>query len=183
MADELVVTRHGPGETLAMLNEILPVYTAAEAAQMHNRFFWPDQYVDRLKRMYAPSRGFELVVGRIDGKLVGYVFGSPRDNSADVWERVAKELPDIPAPDKPEPIFIFREFQVHPDYQRRGYGRRLHDTLFSTRPEKLAHLLVRKDNMPARAAYFLWGWRKLGEQQPFPDAPTFDELVRGLPLE
>jgi hypothetical protein len=57
----------------------------------------------------------------------------------------------------------------------------LHDALLFSRPEWLAFLLVRLDN-PARFAYVSWGWRKIGEQQPFPDSPVFDEMVRTLPL-
>jgi GNAT superfamily N-acetyltransferase len=179
VSTELVLTHHGSAEALAMLSEILPIYAAAEAAQMHDPFFWPDRYVQRLKEMYAPDRGFGLVAGRLEGKLVGYAFGRPRGNTADIWQAVKENLPDIETPASPEPIFIFCEFQVHPDHQRHGYGHKIHDALLASRPERLAHLLVRPDNS-ARLAYRSWGWHMLGEQRPFPDAPIFEEMVREL---
>lgn len=182
MTTELVVTRHGSAEALALREEILPVYVAAEAEQMGDPWFGPDKFWERLENLYAPSKGFELVTGRLDGVLVGYVFGSPIGKSADIWEAVAKNLPDIPIADRSAPVFIFREFQVHPDHQGRGYGRKLHDSLLSARPESLAHLSVRPDNVQARGAYFSWGWRKLGEHRPRPDWPLFETLVRELPL-
>lgn len=165
-----------------MLREILPVYVAAEAEQMYDPFYWPDKFVDRLERMYAPSRGFEMVVGRLDGKPVGFAFGTTRERSKAVWDAIGKALPDVPVPEKPEPVFLLCEINVQPNCQGRGYGRALHDALLASRRERLAFLLVHPDN-PARFAYASWGWRKVGEQQPFPDSPVFDEMVRELPLQ
>jgi hypothetical protein len=87
---------------------------------MHDPFFWPDKYVQRLKEMYAPDRGFGLVAGRLEGKLVGYAFGRSRGNTAGIWQAVKEKLPDIEAPASPEPIFILCEFQVHPDHPAPG---------------------------------------------------------------
>jgi GNAT superfamily N-acetyltransferase len=182
VTNDLVVTRHGSDEALSLRDEILPVYAAAEAAQMGNPWFRPEKFWERLETMYAPGRGFELVAGRLDGVLVGYAFGSPIARSEDIWKAVAANLPNIPAADTSAPVFIFREFQVHPDHQGRGYGRALHDALLASRPERLAHLSVRPDNVRARGAYFSWGWRKLGEHRPYPDWPVFETLVRELPL-
>ena len=64
--------------------------------------------------------------------------------------------------------------------RRRGYARTLHDALLHNRPEQRATLLVIPDNTPAQAAYRSWGWTKLGELQPFPDAPVFDTMIRDL---
>lgn len=113
--------------------------------------------------------------------MIGFAFGNPRDRTAEIWEAVARALPDVAVPENPEPVYIFRELNVYPRYQGRGYGRALHDALLANRPERLADLLVRPDN-PARLAYLSWGWRKLGELQPFPDSPVFDEMARVLPL-
>jgi len=164
-----------------MLREMLPVYVAAEAEQMHDPFYWPDRFVDRLERMYAPSSGFEMVAGRLDGRLVGFAFGTTREKSQRVWDAVGKALPGMSVPEKRESIFLFCEINVHPSCQGRGYGRALHDALLAGRPERLAFLLVHPDNL-ARFAYASWGWRKIGEQQPFPDSPVFDEMARVLPL-
>jgi hypothetical protein len=49
----------------------------------------------------------------------------------------------------------------------------------NTRPERLAHLLVRPDN-PAKETYLHWGWRTVGHIRPFPDAPAMDAMVKIL---
>lgn len=36
------------------------------------------------------------------------------------------------------------------------------------------------DDTPAQTAYRCWGWTKLGELQPFPDAPVFDAMILDL---
>lgn len=78
-----------------------------------------------------------------------------------------------------EPVYIFREFAVHPDEQGKGYARAIHDALLSERPEPLAYLLVRLGN-PARGAYESWGWRAIGQTQPFADSPVMDEMAKPL---
>jgi ribosomal protein S18 acetylase RimI-like enzyme len=178
----LVVERHGSEATLKMREEILPVYAASHDDQMHDPWFHPDQFWERLIEFYAPGRDFELVAGRLDGQVVGYAFGSPREEHGAVWDELRATYPEYNLPADSEPIYIFREFAVHPDHQRKGVGRQLHDALMAPRPEPAAELLVRKDNVAAQAAYRSWGWVQLGEKQPFPDSPLFDRLVLSLPL-
>jgi ribosomal protein S18 acetylase RimI-like enzyme len=69
---------------------------------------------------------------------------------------------------------------VHPERQRQGIARALHDELLSGRPELRATLLVRSDNSIAQTAYARWGWRAVAKLKPFPDSPVFDALI--LPL-
>jgi GNAT superfamily N-acetyltransferase len=182
MAAELLLAHCGSAGALELRDELTAVYLAARADQAHNPFYSSESFLARLVDLYVPGRDFGLVTGTLDGALVGFAFGSPRDKSAEIWEAVNRALPQIEVPAKPEPVYIFRELNVHPDYQRHGYGRKLHDALLGTRPEKLSQLLVRPDNIPARSAYFSWGWRKIGEKKPFPDSPVFDVLVRSLPV-
>jgi ribosomal protein S18 acetylase RimI-like enzyme len=123
-----------------------------------------------------------MVSGWLDDELIGYAFGSPRPNSAATWAEVRAGLPDMQTPAEPEPIYIFREFAVHPDHQGKGHGRTIHDELLGARPEPLAHLLVRVENDRARNAYISWGWRKIGTVRPFPEAPVMEAMVVELPL-
>lgn len=69
---------------------------------------------------------------------------------------------------------------VRPQWRRRGYATALHDALLRHRAEARATLLVRPDNTAAHRAYRSWGWRKIGELQPFDDAPIFDAMVVDL---
>lgn len=180
---ELRIEFCNAASALKLRDAILPVYLAAHQDQQHDPWATPERFWQRLEEIYAPTKDFGLVGGWLGTMMVGYAFGSVRDNTAGIWERVqAAALPDIPAPPRPEPVYIFREFAVRPDHQGRGHGRALHDALLSARPEPLAHLLVRLDNARATAAYVSWGWRRTGETKPFPDSPVMNEMVLPLPL-
>ena len=188
--DELVVARYDSAATLKLRDDlvglwvdweadILPAYAASHDDQ-HDPWFHPDQFWERLVELYLPGRDFELVAGRIAGVVVGYAFGSPRDQHGAIWDDLRSTYPAWGLSAEPVPMYMFREFATHPDHQRKGIGRRVHDALLRRRPEPVAELLVRKDNIPAQAAYRSWGWAQLGEKQPVPDSPMFDRLILRL---
>ena len=172
---------YGPEETLSLREPIQGAYLASHRDQQHDPWYSPEQFWRRLVELYAPSRDFGLVAAWLGETMVGYAFGSPKDNSTDVWEMVRKTLPEVTILDNQVPIYFFREFAVHPGYQGQGYGHKLHDALLKNRPEPLAHLLVRTDN-PAKASYLHWGWHVVGKVQPFQDSPNMEAMVRILPL-
>ena len=183
MATALVLRRHDAVETLRLKDEMLHVYRASHAEPIRNDpWFSEDKFWERLVDLYAPGRDFATVSGWLDDQMIGYAFGSPRDNAAGAWQLVKTALPDFPVPDENEPIYIFREFAVHPEHQGKGYGRQLHDELLRGRPERLARLVVRVDNVQATGAYLSWGWWKIASDQPFPDSPVMHVMVRPLPL-
>ena len=108
--------------------------------------------------------------------LVGYAFGSPNDTERS-WPGIHAVFPNLV---QSGPVYIFREFAVRGDWQRHGYGGLIHNELLHGRPEQAAHLLLRKDNNVARAAYQSWGWSPAGEVKPFDDSPTFDAMALDL---
>lgn len=173
----LQIERHDAASTLGLRDDLLDVYRAAHHDLMSDPWWHPDRFWERLVSLYVPTTDFELVAGRLEGRVLGYAFGSPRNEAPDYWRKARAVLPDLALPADDEAAYVFREFAVHPDHQRQGYGRVLHDDLLASRPERLAHLLVRPDNIPARTAYVSWGWRMIGHKQPFPDAPVLEEMA------
>jgi GNAT superfamily N-acetyltransferase len=176
------IEHYGSKGALQLKEPILAVYLTSHADQQHNPWFGPGPFWQRLVELYAPSRGFGLVAAWQDDTMVGYAFGSPMSRPQDIWQMVRRSLPDVSVQKTSEPIYFFREFAVHPDHQGKGYGKLLHDALLKTRPERLAHLLVRQDN-PAKDAYQHWGWHIVGQVQPFSDAPVMDAMVLVLRLD
>jgi GNAT superfamily N-acetyltransferase len=179
---DLRITHHDGPQTLDLKDAVLSTYLAAAFDQQHDPWAGPEQFWERLTDLYAPSKDFGMAAGWIDGEMIGFAFGSVRDNDASTWADVAKMLPDLPVPDGSASIYIFREFAVQPARQGKGYGHRLHDALLHSRPEPLAHLLVRTNNEAARRGYLKWGWRKISQLRPFPDAPLMEAMVLPLPL-
>ncbi len=173
---------HDAERTLQLREPLMAVYLRAHLHQQDNPWYSPDKFWERFVRLYAPNRDFGSVAGRIGDAMIGYAFGSPSDKIQDVWQMVRHALHDVPMPAEPEPMYIFREFAVDPAYQGKGYGRMLHDALLRTRPERMANLAVRTDNVSAISAYRSWGWKTVGQGRPFPDAPVMEEMVHELPL-
>jgi ribosomal protein S18 acetylase RimI-like enzyme len=165
--DRLVIERHDSTSTVGLRDDILPVYAASHADQMRDPWFHPDQFWERLVDLYLPGRDFELVAAWNAGVVVGYAFGSPRDDHGAIWDDLRSTYPDWDLSADSVPMYMFREFAAHPDHQRRGVGRQLHDALVDPRPEPVAELLVRKDNVPAQAAYRSWGWVQLAQARIF----------------
>ncbi|MBF6165540.1 GNAT family N-acetyltransferase [Streptomyces gardneri] len=175
----LELARYDATGTLELANELKAVYFDSHREQQENPWYSPARFWERLEEMYAPIAGFELVAGRIEGRMIGYAFGTPYCRPQVVWKKAFRVYPQFPPTSNGTPVYIFREFAIHPDYQGQGFARTIHDALLSQRPEPLAYLLVRVGN-PARAAYEAWGWRVIGQDQPFVDSPVMDEMA--LPL-
>jgi GNAT superfamily N-acetyltransferase len=77
--------------------------------------------------------------------------------------------------------FEIGEVHVHPDYQRRGIGRRMLRTLTTGRPERTAVLSTRDAASPARHLYRTLGFTDLLTQFCFPGGPE-PYAVMGAPL-
>ncbi|MFB8277389.1 GNAT family N-acetyltransferase [Nocardia colli] len=176
------VVRYNSSETLRYADEIKAIYLAAHQSRQGNPWYSPAKFWERLEDLYAPIPGFELAAGWRDGELVGYAFGTPHRQPAEARAKAAQVFPELATETADAPVYIFREFSVHPDHQRQGYGRIIHDAALAERPERLAYLLVRVEN-PARATYTSWGWQVIGQARPLADWPMMDEMAKPLPAQ
>jgi len=160
MTDGLQFARYDAHTVDALYDEMVRLYADTHEDMAGNSFYTTMRFESFFVRQRA-HHGFELVAARKDGRLLGVAFG----------------FTEIPGEQ-----YALCEIMVAPDHQRRGIAKRLHDELLAPRPEHRADLYVRKDNAPAQAAYKKWGWTKIGDVQPTPESPNFDELVLPLPI-
>jgi ribosomal protein S18 acetylase RimI-like enzyme len=180
VASTLDVERHDRTAVPGLRDELVDVHADARAELLGNPFYSRERFAERLDA-YAQDPDFDLVVGRVDGRLVGYAFGGPLGAATRWWTGLLEQPdPDLTR-ETGRRTFAFREIIVGKAYQRRGHAHQLHDALLGGRQEERATLLVRGDN-PARDLYLRWGWRLVGKVQPFPDSPVFDSMVLDLPL-
>ena len=178
-APELTIEFHGADDLDRLLDELLAVYAEVYADRLGDPFSSLPRYSERLAD-YASRDGFSLVTGRVHSELIDYTLGMTLPAGSRWWEgfRGAAD-PDLFREDGHR-TFAIAELMVRPAWRRQGHARALHDALLADRTEERATLLVRPDNAAARSAYFSWGWRKVGELQPFPDAPMFESLMLDL---
>jgi ribosomal protein S18 acetylase RimI-like enzyme len=158
----------------ALVEVYLEVY-----ADDDDEFFGEDRYRRQLDSHMA-GPGFELVSARLDGELVGYVYGYTLPAAARWWRGLLTEVaPDV-VTETGSRTFALCEVMVRSAWRGTGAGHALHDELLRGRAEERATLLVEPEN-PARDIYLHWGWEKVGQVRPsWEGAPTYDALI--LPL-
>jgi predicted GNAT superfamily acetyltransferase len=71
---------------------------------------------------------------------------------------------------------------VHKPWRRRGVARRLHAELLAGLTVERVTLTMRPEPeaAPAQAAYAAWGYVKVGQSQPWDEAPVYDAMVLDL---
>lgn len=179
LVPELVVTRHDAGGMRQLRADLLAVYAEVYADRLSDPFFSEENYW-KLLEGYAARDGFVLVTGRLDGELVGYALGYTLPAGSGWWRGLRTPVDPRLLDETGQRTFGITYMMVRQAWRRRGYARALHDALLIGRLEERAALLVRPENSPAVQAYLSWGWYKLGELQPFDDAPVYDAMVLNL---
>jgi ribosomal protein S18 acetylase RimI-like enzyme len=160
VTDQVQLEQRDAQDVWSIWDEIRSLYAEVRADRAGDPFYSVERFDVNFPRQCAHD-GFEFIGARVDGRLIGLIYGFSELGGAQ---------------------FGVCELMVSEGYRRRGIARRLHDELLTRRPEPKALLYVRKDNIPALSAYTKWGWHKIGDAQPTPDAPNFDEMQIDLPL-
>src|SRR5262245_40780578 len=120
------------------------VYGAVEP-QASNPFYSRERFLERLDR-YRLAPGFELVVVREAGRMVGFLYGYALPPQARWWSGIKPPLPAEQARETGERTFAFNDMVVAPDRRRRGIARRMHAVVVDARPGMRFTLTVRPDN-------------------------------------
>ncbi len=143
-----------PDKMIERLSEILEIYSI-----VHGLGERAIKERDEIMRRHFRRRGFRGFIA-IDGdRLVGFSYGYTGEPGQYWYDRVWAAMNPEQRRRWMEPEhFEFVELAVHPEYQRRGIGGRLHDLLLEDRPEPVALLTVRADNESAISLYRKRGW-------------------------
>ena len=172
---------HHDGESVRRILDavVLPLYEVTHTELLQDPFYSVERFVTRV-RGYTRSPGFEMVVAEAGDQAVAQAFGYALPAGARWWHGLTTPVDAEAIAETGSRTFALCELMVHPDWQRRGVSRSLHDELLHHRLEERATLMVREENLVAQRAYAKWGWRNIGKVQPYADAPHYDALV--LPL-
>ncbi|MCX2971729.1 MULTISPECIES: GNAT family N-acetyltransferase [Streptomyces] len=120
--------------------------------------------------------GFSCVIAYDGDEVVGFAYGAPGAEGREWWrDHLA------PAPEKSS-TFHFSELMVREPWRKTGAADRLHRALMDARHDDLAALLVDVTHPKVQALYESWGYRKIGEDQPFPDSPVYAVMIASLPI-
>ncbi|MGW0557314.1 N-acetyltransferase family protein [Streptomyces sp. NPDC002926] len=142
-------------------------------------FYEVDRFNERLSS-YASRPGWAGVVGYEDGEAVGFCFGVPLAPDTRWWQAVTTELPQGYTDENGKRTVALNEIVVRRPWRGRGVAWQIHEAWLSRRPEERVTLLVNPTagQGAVQAVYEAWGYRKVGDQQPFPDSPVFASMTR-----
>ncbi|MER7226092.1 GNAT family N-acetyltransferase [Streptomyces rubradiris] len=164
--------RHYGHDDLPQIRQtLLDVHADAYADQMddefNQKFPW---FVDH----WGGNPGFSCVIAYDSGEPVGFAYGAPAAPGREWW----REHVDEPPTDST--TFSFSELMVRPKWRKTGVSEHLHNDLLAHRPEALVVLLVDPSHPKVQALYERWGYKKVGNRQPFPDSPNFAVMLLDL---
>ncbi|MER6998709.1 GNAT family N-acetyltransferase [Streptomyces sp. NPDC000410] len=156
-----------PGIRQTLLDVHADAYADRKHEEFVQRFPW---FVDH----WGGREGFACVIAYDGDEPVGFTYGAPGEPGREWW----RDHLDIPPADPA--TFSVSELMLRPKWRKQGIGERLHAALFDGRSEALAVLTVDTKRPRLQAMYEGWGYRKVGEQQPFPDSPLYAVMLRDL---
>jgi ribosomal protein S18 acetylase RimI-like enzyme len=182
MTEGPVLRRYDAGQARQVFDALGRVYADTYADMLSDPFRSVPRFLQRLEE-YASQPTFELVTASVGGDIAGYALGYSLAPGTEWWARVTPPLPpDFTEETAGGRTFVLEELMVRRPWRCQGIARALYREILSGRPEERATLLIRPGNDVAQAIAARWGWRKVGDQRPAPDAPVFDTFVRELPL-
>lgn len=165
--------RHYTHDDLAQIRQtIIDIHADAYADNMtefDERFGW---FVEH----WGSNPGYSCVIAYEGALGVGFAYGAPATPTREWW----RDHLD-PTPEKSR-TFSFSEMAIRTKYRKTGLAERLTRALMGDRDEDLAVLLVDTKHPRVQALYETWGFRKVGERQPFPDSPVYAVMIAELPL-
>lgn len=184
--EDLVFHRYDAAGARDRRDQIEEIFRGAYVDRINfgGEFESPEAFMQRFEAYTRPDRksGFELVIAESAGLACGQAWGWPLCRDSAWWEGVRLDEAEVGfTTENGARTFALSEIMVRSEFMGQGIARALHDELLGRRSEQRATLLVEPGNRRAYAAYQKWGWYRVGSLRPrWPDAPTFDVLMRDL---
>ncbi|MWA07667.1 GNAT family N-acetyltransferase [Streptomyces sp. BA2] len=147
--------------------------------QLTTPFYDVDRFDERLSA-YASRPGWTSVVGYEEDEPVGFAFGTTLGPDTRWWSSMITELPQGYTDEDGHRTVALNEIVVRKPWRGRGVAWQIHEEWLTLRTEQRVTLLVNPaaGNGAVQAVYEAWGYRKVGEQQPFADSPVFASMTR-----
>jgi GNAT superfamily N-acetyltransferase len=138
-----------------------------------------ERFDERLA-VYASRPCWTAVLGYESGEPVGFCFGVPLGADTRWWSSMTEPLPEEFVRENGSRTVALNEIVVRRPWRGSGVAWQLHEAWLSCRREERVTLLVNPTagNGSVQAVYEAWGYRTIGEQRPFPDAPLFTSMMR-----
>ncbi|RKN76310.1 GNAT family N-acetyltransferase [Streptomyces klenkii] len=177
--DTVRLTRYAADDLPSVRQTLVATYAEVYADQLSNPFFSVERFEERLAG-HASRPGWGAVVGYVEGRAVGYAYASPLPPGTRWWAGMLQPLPEADSEEDGKRTLALFELMVRRPWRGTGAAQRIHEELLSGRPEQRVTLLVDPAHAKVKALYERWGYRYIGDQRPFPDAPVYATMLRAL---
>ncbi|MCX4608732.1 GNAT family N-acetyltransferase [Streptomyces mirabilis] len=169
----LDIRRFGHDDLPQIRQTIIDLHAAAAGPDRDDdfkkKFPW---FVDH----WGGNADFACVLAYDGDEAVGFAYGAPAVSGREWWREHLDQAPEKAV------TFSYSELAVSPNWRKKGVADLLSRALLEGRDEDLAVLLVDVEHPRVQALYEDWGFRKVGERQPFPDSPVYAVMLAELPL-
>lgn len=169
----LDIRRFGHDDLPQIRQTIIDLHAAAAGSDRDDdfkkKFPW---FVDH----WGGNADFACVLAYDGDEAVGFAYGAPAVPGREWWREHLDQAPEKAV------TFSYSELAVSPNWRKKGVADLLSRALLEGRDEDLAVLLVDVKHPRVQALYEDWGFRKVGERQPFPDSPVYAVMLAELPL-
>lgn len=174
MTDVTLQHLDGPA-TIANLDEIQAVYHQAFPDYDLNDHTWRTTN-------QAKANGFATIVARVDGHMVGFVYGLNLSEKTTWWNNLDPDGPDGFASENGHRTVAVIDLCVLPSQQGHGLGKQLMAEFLASRTEQRATLATAPHEVENQQMYERWGWRKVGRVPGSPGTtePVFELYVIDL---
>ncbi|MGH3940547.1 MAG: GNAT family N-acetyltransferase [Pseudonocardiaceae bacterium] len=125
---------------------------------------------------------YSLVTARLDGELIGFVFGYGVRPEVRWWDGLRPEPPEGFTVETGSRTVLLAEIEVRRAWQGHGIGRTLHDAFLCRRSEERATLASNPAATTTHALYERWGWHKIGTVSGKPGSYYREYVLFMLPL-
>lgn len=185
MSSSLVTVQLSTATTVQLhLEDILQLYYETFSQPPYQ---WPEgeetAFRQRLPRLAADPT-FGIATAQTDDNLIGFAYGCALRPNTTWWDGFVTPVAEEVTTEWEGKTFALIDFAVAEGWRGQGIGRRLHDTLLSSRHETRATLAMEPAAGEVRAVYEHWGWQVVGRLRgPATDfASEFDIMLRELPV-
>jgi ribosomal protein S18 acetylase RimI-like enzyme len=178
--DQLTVTVYGTDTSLNQCRTVSDLYAEVYAEPPYNE--GPAEVEDFASGWHRTidQPNFRLVIARRADEPIAFTFGVQLRVRTKWWKGALTPLPDDVSTEFPGRTFAIIELAVRRPHRRRGVGRKLHTHLTADLAEERITLLVRPEAPAAQQTYLSWGYRTVGQIQPFPGAPIYNAMIKQL---
>jgi GNAT superfamily N-acetyltransferase len=178
--DQLTLTIHGTDTSLNQRSTVRDLYAEIYAEPPYNE--GPDEADGFASGWHRTidQRNFRLVIARRADEPIGFAFGVQLRARTKWWNGALTSLPDDVTTEYAGRTFAIIELAVRRPYRRQGVGHQMHTHLIAGLSEERITLLVRPEASAPRQAYLSWGYRALGQIQPFSGAPIYTAMIKQL---